>query len=101
MVLFSIIVGIANLGDIKKLGKIGGKTLLAYVLTTAVAVTLGLVLVNAIGPGKFVSEDTRAKFRLEYEIDRNDENAENLIWKNPKYAELNEKVVSEGKKEIN
>ena len=46
LVLFSIIGGVASLGDVKKLGRLGAKTLGLYLLTTFFAVTLGLVLVN-------------------------------------------------------
>src|SRR5690554_1913428 len=52
LIIASLIVGVANLQDISKLSKMGGRTILAYVATTVVAVTLGLVLVNIIQPGK-------------------------------------------------
>jgi len=47
----SMIVGIANLGDIRKLGRTGVKTLLYFVATSSIAVVIGLVLVNVIQPG--------------------------------------------------
>ncbi|MCA9298173.1 MAG: dicarboxylate/amino acid:cation symporter [Phycisphaerales bacterium] len=59
LVLFSLIVGASSLNDIKKLGRIGGKTVLIYLTTTAVAVAVGLVFVNVIRPGSFVNEETR------------------------------------------
>ncbi|MFT7103180.1 MAG: Na+/H+-dicarboxylate symporter, partial [Flavobacteriales bacterium] len=68
LVLFSIIVGVASLGDVKKLGRLGSKTLLTYVLTTVTAVILGLVLVNLIQPGVHVSDDLRTSNRIRYEI---------------------------------
>src|SRR3712207_7689023 len=46
LVLFSLIVGTASIGDIKKLGRIGGKTVGFYLLTTAFAVTLALIIAN-------------------------------------------------------
>ncbi|MFO7033255.1 dicarboxylate/amino acid:cation symporter, partial [Limnospira fusiformis CCALA 023] len=46
LVLASLIVGVANLGDISKLSRIGGKTILAYLLTTVIAITIGLLMVN-------------------------------------------------------
>ena len=54
LVLFSIISGVANLGDPASLGRMGGKTLLAYLVTTVLAVGMGLFLVNLIGLGKLV-----------------------------------------------
>lgn len=67
LVLFSIITGIGDLKDLSKLGRMGAKTLSFYLLTTVMAVSLGLLLVNLIKPGNFVDEDTRIKNRLSYE----------------------------------
>lgn len=68
LVLFSIISGVAGLKDVSKLGRMGAKTLLAYLLTTVMAIGIGLVLVNAIQPGKFIEEDQRVKNRVQYEL---------------------------------
>ncbi|MFZ6051283.1 dicarboxylate/amino acid:cation symporter [Halocola ammonii] len=68
LVLFSIIAGIAGLSEINKLGRMGAKTLLAYLTTTVVAVSLGLLLVNTFQPGKTVDESQRAKNRISYEL---------------------------------
>lgn len=51
LIVSSMIVGIAGLGDIRKLGKTGVITLGYYMLTTAVSVVIGLLLVNLIQPG--------------------------------------------------
>ncbi|GIX06383.1 MAG: hypothetical protein KatS3mg115_0786 [Candidatus Poribacteria bacterium] len=51
LVLFSMIVGITSLGDVRRLGPIGGRTILYYMLTTGLSVLLGLILVNLIRPG--------------------------------------------------
>jgi Na+/H+-dicarboxylate symporter len=59
IVLASLIVGIANLGDISKLSRIGGKTIFIYLITTTIATTTGLLLVNLIRPGKILPEGTR------------------------------------------
>lgn len=59
LVLASLIVGVSNLGDITKLSRIGGKTILAYIFTTALSVTIGLVIVNIFNPGKSLPTDTR------------------------------------------
>ncbi|NJW53388.1 dicarboxylate/amino acid:cation symporter [Salinimicrobium oceani] len=68
LVLFSVISGVANIGDPASLGRMGGKTLMAYLLTTVLAVTLGLLLVNSIKPGKLVDEDSRIDNRISYEL---------------------------------
>lgn len=68
LVLFSIISGVANIGDPKSLGRMGGKTLLIYLLTTVMAIGLGLVLVNTIKPGKLIDEQSRIDNRISYEI---------------------------------
>ncbi|SOC80280.1 Na+/H+-dicarboxylate symporter [Salinimicrobium sediminis] len=68
LVLFSVISGVANIGDPASLGRMGGKTLLAYLLTTVLAVTLGLMLVNTIKPGKLVEQDSRIDNRISYEL---------------------------------
>ena len=68
LVLFSIIVGVSGLKDIGKLGRLGVKTLGMYLLTTVVAVTLGLTLVNVFEPGNTVSQEQRVRYRIEYEL---------------------------------
>jgi Na+/H+-dicarboxylate symporter len=47
----SMILGVASLGDVRKLGRMGGLTLVYYLGTTMAAAALGLVLVNLISPG--------------------------------------------------
>lgn len=68
LVMFSIMKGVADLKDISKLGKLGGKTLGIYVVTTVFAVTIGLGLVNLIKPGSFLSSDQLIKNRIQYEL---------------------------------
>ncbi|OAD92430.1 glutamate:proton symporter [Aequorivita soesokkakensis] len=68
LVLVSIISGVANIGDASSLGRMGGKTLLAYLLTTLFAVGMGLALVNIIQPGKLIDEQSRIDNRISYEI---------------------------------
>ena len=68
LVLFSIIGGVANIGDPSSLGRMGGKTLLLYLLTTVFAISLGLILVNTIKPGKLIDEQSRIDNRINYEI---------------------------------
>jgi Na+/H+-dicarboxylate symporter len=51
LVFFSLVAGAAGIADPKKLGRIGTKTIALYILTTAVAITIALVLANFIEPG--------------------------------------------------
>lgn len=66
LVVASLLVGTASLGDLRKLGRIGGKTLAYYMCTTAVAVMIGLVLSNAVSPGSRVSPETRDELSARY-----------------------------------
>jgi Na+/H+-dicarboxylate symporter len=59
LVLASLIVGVSNLGDITKLSRIGGKTILTYIFTTALSVSIGLLIVNIFNPGKSLPIETR------------------------------------------
>lgn len=68
LVLFSIISGVANIGDPSSLGRMGGKTLGIYLLTTVLAVGLGLLLVNVANPGKMLDEESRIDNRISYEL---------------------------------
>ena len=68
LVLFSIISGVANIGDPANLGRIGVKTLVLYIITTLVALTLGLTLVGIIKPGKLIDEQSRVDNRISYEL---------------------------------
>jgi len=52
LVFTSLVVGISNLKDIKKLSNLGGKTILFYTVTTLIAITIGLMTVNVLQPGK-------------------------------------------------
>ncbi|MGB0591418.1 MAG: dicarboxylate/amino acid:cation symporter [Myxococcota bacterium] len=56
LVFFSLIVGMASLGDFRKLGRMGGTTLGFFTLTTVVALTIGLGITNLIEPGSILSE---------------------------------------------
>ena len=55
LVLFSLVNGIASLSDVAKLGKIGGKTIGMYLLTTVIAVSCGLLIVNVFKPWEAIS----------------------------------------------
>ncbi|HFD92223.1 MAG TPA: dicarboxylate/amino acid:cation symporter [Gammaproteobacteria bacterium] len=51
LIVAAVISGVASLGDVRKLGRVGGATLLYYLCTTGLAVFIGLVMVNLIQPG--------------------------------------------------
>ena len=58
LVLSSLVVGAASVGDIRKVGRMGGKTFALYLLTTAVAIALGLILGTISQPGVGISMAT-------------------------------------------
>ena len=66
LVLVSLVAGVTGLRDLRKLSSMGGRTLLIFLCTTVLAVTLGLVLVNIVRPGDYLSterrEDLKARF---------------------------------------
>lgn len=68
LVLLSIISGISNLGDTVSLGKLGGKTLLIFVMTSFFAISVGLILVNTINPGGRIDQASLIENRLNYEL---------------------------------
>ncbi|MBR4447940.1 dicarboxylate/amino acid:cation symporter [Methanobrevibacter sp.] len=51
LVFFSIVVGVASISDIRKIGSIGGRTIGIYLITTALAVTIALIIASVIKPG--------------------------------------------------
>ena len=66
LVLASLIKGVSSLSDISKLSRIGGKTISIYLLSTIIAVSFGLFLVNIIEPGKSFSEEKRIELKSQY-----------------------------------
>lgn len=63
LVLASLVCGVASLSDLRKLSRIGGKTIAIYVTTTAIAVSIGLILVNVVKPGAWVPRDMRDRLQ--------------------------------------
>jgi len=61
LVFSSLFVGTASLGDIRKLGRIGIKTMGYYLCTTAIAITIGLILGNIFTPGNSIDQATRER----------------------------------------
>lgn len=66
LVFASLLVGTASLNDIRKLGRIGGKTIFFYLITTAIAITIGLILANTFKPGKGLSKETQEQLLQNY-----------------------------------
>ncbi|NEU08566.1 C4-dicarboxylate transporter DctA [Flavihumibacter sp. R14] len=55
IIFFTIVLGIAKMGDMKKVGRVGGKALLYFELVTTLAILIGLVVANLLQPGKNVT----------------------------------------------
>ena len=51
LVFTSVALGVASLGDVRRIGRVGSKTLLYFLFTTGIAVVVGLSLVNVLQPG--------------------------------------------------
>ena len=69
LILTSLIKGVSDLKDISKLSQMGGRTIITYLITTLTAVTIGLILVNVIQPGKSISVETRNELVEAYATD--------------------------------
>jgi len=66
LILAALIKGVSDLKDISKLSKMGGRTIGIYIVTTVIAVSIGLLLVNIVNPGKQISETTRTELVESY-----------------------------------
>jgi len=66
LIFTSLVKGISDLKDMGSFSKIGKRTFIWYIITTFIAIAVGLIVVNLIRPGLFVSEDTRTKLITDY-----------------------------------
>jgi len=66
LILASLIKGVSDLKDISKLSKMGGRTIGMYLLTTVIAVSIGLAVVNLVKPGNSIGEETRNELLENY-----------------------------------
>lgn len=66
LIIVSLAKGISDLQDISKFSRIGGRTVGIYVVTTVIAITVGLILVNVFQPGNTLSEETIAQLSGEF-----------------------------------
>lgn len=69
LILASLIKGVSDLKDISKLSKMGGRTIGMYIVTTIIAVSIGLSIVNIIKPGSSIAEETRNQLVESYSAD--------------------------------
>ena len=67
LVLVSLIMGVVNLKDIRNLSRIGLKTILIYICTTIIAVSIGLGMVSLIKPGQVFPKDQQTEFMERYQ----------------------------------
>jgi len=67
LVLASLVTGVASLADLTKLSRMGGKTIAIYLVTTVVAICIGLILVNTLQPGKSIPDDVAANLQATYQ----------------------------------
>jgi DAACS family dicarboxylate/amino acid:cation (Na+ or H+) symporter len=66
LVFTSLSLGVAGLGDLRRLGRVGAKTLGIFLLTTALASSIGLTMVNTIRPGESLAPEVRASLLDEF-----------------------------------
>jgi Na+/H+-dicarboxylate symporter len=84
LVFASLLVGTASLGDIRKLGRISTKSLLFFVLSTIIAITIGLSIANIAQPGSGLDESAKAELMQGFQ---------NLAEKNAKIASQAPSIV--------
>ena len=69
LVFASIALGVAGLGDLKRVGRVGGKAIGYFLVSTALAATLGLIVVSIVRPGERIPEATRIELMATYSTD--------------------------------
>lgn len=69
LIIVSLTKGISDLQDISKFSRIGGRTIGLYVITTVIAISMGLLLVNILQPGNTLGEETIAHLSSEFSTD--------------------------------
>jgi len=94
LVLSTLIIGAGSLDDVKKLGRIGIKTFSLFMITTIIAISIGMSLANIIKPGNQISNETKSTMVQEYQSSQTDKLNEepsfdlidffvNIVPKNP------------------
>lgn len=87
LVLASLVVGVSSLNDMTRLSKMGGKTVAIYMITTMLAITIGLSVVNIMKPGATLPEETRMNLIESY--------SENVEGRDVAADELRERNILE------
>lgn len=85
LVLASLVVGVSSLNDMTKLSRMGGKTVGIYMITTVLAITIGLTAVNIVQPGKILPEETRNTLMESYSesVESRGEAAQEVLDRSP------------------
>ena len=85
MIITSLVKGIADIGDVSRLSKMGLRTVALYLVTTVIAVSVGLLVVNAVKPGSKIDETTRSQLEQTFKNDASKkiEDAETQKTKGP------------------
>jgi Na+/H+-dicarboxylate symporter len=71
LILASLIKGVSDLKDLSKLSSMGGITISTYIFTTLIAVSIGLIAVNLVKPGEYITEETREQLVSAYSVNAN------------------------------
>jgi proton glutamate symport protein len=85
LIFVSLIKGISSLTDITKLSRIGYKTIVIYIVTTLIATTVGLVMVNIVKPGSVFPSDKQEQYREQFggQIEMRQESAKDIKDQSP------------------
>ncbi len=88
LILASLIKGVSDLKDLSRLSQMGLRTILTYVFTTILAVSVGLMVVNIVAPGKQITQQTRNELVEAYggEAAKKQEQAQQQIQAGPLQA---------------
>lgn len=68
LIVASLIKGVSDLDDIRQLSRLGTRTLGLYIISTVLAVCLGLIIVNVVQPGNFIEESTRVDLMASFGV---------------------------------
>jgi Na+/H+-dicarboxylate symporter len=85
LIFASLVSGVGGLSNVSSLSKLGIKTISLYIVTTIIAVSIGLVLVSVIRPGSYVSEAKRVELLEKYSFDlaKRQQAAESITHQSP------------------
>lgn len=71
LILASLVKGVSDLKDLSKLSSMGGITISTYIFTTLMAVSIGLIAVNLVKPGDYITDETREQLVSAYSTNAN------------------------------